>query len=82
MQDNGPGIEHGQESMIFDKFSRGHKESSIPGVGLGLAICRAIVEIHGGRIWATNAESGGAAFHFTLPLSAPPDLEPEDIEEH
>ncbi|MBN3115571.1 two-component system sensor histidine kinase KdbD [Pectobacterium brasiliense] len=82
VQDNGPGIEPGQESMIFDKFSRGHKESSIPGVGLGLAICRAIVEIHGGRIWATNAESGGAAFHFTLPLSAPPDLEPEDIEEH
>ncbi|UVO09639.1 two-component system sensor histidine kinase KdpD [Pectobacterium polonicum] len=82
VQDNGPGIEPGQESMIFDKFSRGHKESSIPGVGLGLAICRAIVEIHGGHIWATNAESGGAAFHFTLPLSAPPDLAPEDIEEH
>ncbi|MBX9444713.1 two-component system sensor histidine kinase KdpD [Dickeya chrysanthemi] len=80
VQDNGPGIPAGQEKMIFDKFARGHKESSIPGVGLGLAICRAIVEIHGGRIWATHADEGGAVFHFTLPLVAPPALEPEEME--
>ncbi|WP_035340772.1 MULTISPECIES: two-component system sensor histidine kinase KdpD [unclassified Dickeya] len=80
VQDNGPGIPAGQEKVIFDKFARGHKESSIPGVGLGLAICRAIVEIHGGRIWATNADEGGAVFHFTLPLAPPPVLEPEEME--
>ncbi|WP_038907377.1 two-component system sensor histidine kinase KdpD [Dickeya oryzae] len=80
IQDNGPGIPIGQEKIIFDKFARGHKESSIPGVGLGLAICRAIVEIHGGKIWATNADEGGAVFHFTLPLGAPPALEPEEME--
>ncbi|ACS84932.1 two-component system sensor histidine kinase KdpD [Musicola paradisiaca] len=86
VKDNGPGIPAGQEKAIFDKFARGQKESSIPGVGLGLAICRAIVEIHGGRIWANNlnttnsADTGGAVFHFTLPLNAPPDIEPEDGE--
>ncbi|MFC3394946.1 two-component system sensor histidine kinase KdpD [Brenneria rubrifaciens] len=80
VRDDGPGIEAGQENVIFDKFARGHKESSIPGVGLGLAICRAIVEIHGGQIWAANVETGGAAFHFTLPLSAPPAVEPEELE--
>lgn len=77
VQDNGPGIAPGKELMIFDKFARGHQESAIPGVGLGLAICQAIVAIHGGKIWATNAEGGGAVFHFTLPLITPPDLEPE-----
>lgn len=82
VRDNGPGIAAGQEQVIFDKFARGHKESSIPGVGLGLAICRAIIDIHGGRIWAANSETGGAAFHFTLPLSAPPAIEPEDLEEN
>ena len=54
--DNGPGIPAGQEQAIFDKFARGNKESAIPGVGLGLAICQAIVEVHGGTISAaTNA---------------------------
>lgn len=77
VQDNGPGIDPDNAQMIFDKFSRGHQESAIPGVGLGLAICRAIVAIHGGKIWATNAEGGGAVFHFTLPLITPPDMEPE-----
>ena len=77
VQDNGPGIDPGKEQMIFDKFARGHQESAIPGVGLGLAICRAIVVIHGGKIWATHAAGGGAVFHFTLPLTTPPELEPE-----
>ncbi|WJY13909.1 two-component system sensor histidine kinase KdpD [Pectobacteriaceae bacterium CE90] len=78
--DNGPGIANGLEKIIFDKFARGHKESSIPGVGLGLAICRAIIDIHGGCIWVTNAENGGAVFHFTLPLATPPEIEPEYME--
>lgn len=72
--DTGPGIPAGQEQAIFDKFSRGNKESAIPGVGLGLAICQAIVEVHEGKIYAGNRPEGGASFHIRLPLSTPPDL--------
>ncbi|AXF65735.1 MULTISPECIES: two-component system sensor histidine kinase KdpD [Leclercia] len=79
--DSGPGIPAGQEEAIFDKFARGNKESAIPGVGLGLAICQAIVEVHGGTITAHNRPEGGAGFCVTLPLDAPPDLNelPEDL---
>lgn len=79
--DSGPGIPSGQEQQIFTKFSRGHKESAIPGVGLGLAICRAIVEIHGGTLSARNRPEGGACFRVTLPQDKPPELEeaPEDL---
>jgi two-component system sensor histidine kinase KdpD len=69
--DNGPGIPTGQEQAIFDKFARGHKESAIPGVGLGLAICRAIVEVHGGTIGAYTRPEGGACFRVTLPGNGP-----------
>jgi two-component system, OmpR family, sensor histidine kinase KdpD len=67
--DNGPGIRPGQEEEIFDKFTRGVRESAIAGVGLGLAICKAIVEAHGGSIKAMNRAGQGAAFAFTLPVS-------------
>ncbi|AKL05615.1 two-component system sensor histidine kinase KdpD [Klebsiella oxytoca] len=73
--DNGPGIPPGQEQAIFDKFARGNKESAIPGVGLGLAICQAIVEVHGGTISAETRPQGGACFRVTLPREAPPELE-------
>jgi two-component system sensor histidine kinase KdpD len=53
---------------VFEKFTRGERESAKPGVGLGLAICRAIVEAHGGKIWAENVSGGGARFLFTLPI--------------
>jgi two-component system sensor histidine kinase KdpD len=72
VSDNGPGIPAGREEAIFDKFTRGQQESAIPGVGLGLAICRAIVEAHGGSIHACRSEEGGAAFIFTIPLGTPP----------
>ena len=75
--DNGPGIPEGKKQLIFDKFSRGNKESAIPGVGLGLAICRAIIEVHGGRIWAENGANGGASFRFVLPLEKPPEIDNE-----
>ncbi len=69
--DNGKGIPAGQEQAIFDKFSRGNKESAIPGVGLGLAICQAIVEVHGGSIVAGNRAEGepvlSSACHRTRP---------------
>jgi two-component system, OmpR family, sensor histidine kinase KdpD len=72
VEDRGPGLPHGREEDIFDKFERGRKESSTPGVGLGLAICRAIVDAHGGRIRAENRDGGGARFVFTLPRGMPP----------
>ncbi|KFK95148.1 MULTISPECIES: two-component system sensor histidine kinase KdpD [unclassified Serratia (in: enterobacteria)] len=78
--DSGPGIPADQKQLIFDKFSRGNKESAIPGVGLGLAICRAIIEVHGGRIWAENGANGGASFRFMLPLEAPPEVDNEDFD--
>jgi two-component system sensor histidine kinase KdpD len=70
--DDGPGLPPGRELAIFEKFTRGEKESSKPGVGLGLAICRAIVEAHGGTIAADQSPLGGAAVAFTLPLGTPP----------
>jgi two-component system sensor histidine kinase KdpD len=75
--DAGAGLPPGQERAIFEKFARGKKESSIPGTGLGLAICEAIVQAHGGRIWAENRTPQGARFVFTLPLDAQPSIEPE-----
>lgn len=75
--DRGPGLPPGNEERIFDKFYRA-QSPAVPGVGLGLAICAAIMAAHGGRIWATNRPGGGAAFHFTLPLvGTPPRIEPE-----
>ena len=73
--DSGPGIPAGQEQAIFAKFARGNKESAVPGVGLGLAICQAIVEVHGGTIEAYNRPEGGAAFRVLLPQTPPPPLD-------
>jgi two-component system sensor histidine kinase KdpD len=70
--DRGPGIATGEEERIFEKFFRGEGARSRDGSGLGLAVARAIVEAHGGRLWAGNREGGGAAFRFTLPLGGEP----------
>jgi two-component system sensor histidine kinase KdpD len=72
VSDNGPGLTVGREEAVFQKFTRGERESATPGVGLGLAICRAIVESHQGKIVATHRPGGGARFTFTLPLGNPP----------
>jgi two-component system sensor histidine kinase KdpD len=78
--DRGVGIPSGEESRIFDKFYRG-KTTQEGGVGLGLTICRGIVEAHGGRIWAENRSGGGAIFRFTIPLpEKQPDVEIEQPE--
>ena len=79
--DDGPGLPPGKEQMIFEKFARGDSESAIPGVGLGLAICRAIIEAHGGRIRAENRPQGGARFSFTLPYKVPPQVWENIMEE-
>lgn len=75
--DDGPGLPAGQERAIFGQFVRGQKESAVPGVGLGLAICEAVVNAHDGKIWAENRAPHGARFIFTLPLDEQPTVEPE-----
>jgi len=75
VRDHGPGLPaalRGREQLLFDKFTRGQTESATPGVGLGLAICKAIVGAHGGEITAANASGGGAEFTVTLPRRPPP----------
>jgi len=82
VRDNGPGIPPGSEQAIFEKFTRGQKESPTPGVGLGLAVSKAIVEAHGGRMWAERLTAGGARFVFTLPLGNPPAVDLAAAEAH
>lgn len=67
VDDDGQGLPPGDSERLFAKFQRGREESDVPGAGLGLAICRAIVEAHGGRIRAMNLPQAGARFEFTLP---------------
>jgi two-component system sensor histidine kinase KdpD len=72
VEDRGPGIKETDLEQVFAKFHRGAGEHSSTGVGLGLAICRAIVGLHGGRVWVDQPSSGGAAFRFTLPVEDEP----------
>ncbi|NUZ08255.1 DUF4118 domain-containing protein [Piscinibacter koreensis] len=76
IDDHGPGLPQGREEALFDKFERGSKESATPGVGLGLAISRAIVQAHGGTIRGENrsgpAGIEGARFVIELPRGEPP----------
>lgn len=81
VQDHGPGVAADQHDAIFEKFTRGDAESALPGMGLGLAICRAIVEAHRGRIWAEPGRTNGATFTFTLPLGTPPSMALADVAE-
>jgi two-component system sensor histidine kinase KdpD len=76
--DNGPGIPAGFEEKIFEKFFQIKPESAQSGVGLGLSICRAIVEAHGGHIAVSRAANGGAVFCIHLPMvDYPPSIVPE-----
>ncbi len=76
VDDHGPGLPRGREELLFEKFERGEKESATPGVGLGLAISRAIVQAHGGTIRGESrggeGPSTGARFTITLPRGQPP----------
>ena len=69
--DRGPGLPTGEEQRIFDKF---FGAGTGGGAGLGLTICRAIVEAHGGRIRGENRRDGGAVFRLSLPAGEPPRL--------
>jgi signal transduction histidine kinase len=66
VRDDGIGVPHEHTRRIFGMFAR--LDPDAEGIGLGLAVCRRIVEAHGGRIWVEPAEGGGSAFRFTLPL--------------
>jgi two-component system sensor histidine kinase KdpD len=74
----GAGFPLDRLKRIFDLFERGSIESAVPGFGVGLAICRAIVEAHGGSIRAFNPEKGGSCVCFMLPRGTPPQIESEN----
>jgi len=76
VKDNGPGISPRELSRIFEKFHRADETKRVPGTGIGLAICKGIVEAHGGKIWVESEYGRGATFRFTLPIE-----EQESIEE-
>jgi two-component system sensor histidine kinase KdpD len=83
VEDNGPGLGVSEPAMLFEKFQRGQPEGAVGGIGVGLSICRTIIGLHGGKIWAENRSPRGAVFRFTLPLSTdappPPAVEPADL---
>jgi len=76
MEDDGPGLPADSDAL-FEPFTRGVKESSITGVGLGLALCRSIIAAHGATIGAQQRQPHGARFDICLPMGAPPEIEHE-----
>lgn len=78
ISDQGRGLAPDEEKRIFEKFHRSEQTVGRPGAGLGLTVCRGIVELHGGTIWAENIPGCGAKFSFTLPISSAPVIRTEE----
>jgi two-component system sensor histidine kinase KdpD len=77
--DRGPGLPQTDLNRVFEKFYRAANSSGRPGAGLGLAICRGIIELHGGQIEAENQPGGGTVLRFTLPLATTqPEIPPAE----
>ena len=77
VSDDGIGIDPRHRERVFKMFQRLHDRESFEGTGIGLAICRKIVERQGGRIWVEERDGGGTVFRFTLPAAPAPSLVPE-----
>lgn len=81
VSDHGAGLPAGEEEAVFERFHRG-PHSEVPGAGLGLSICRAIAQAHGGALTARNLSRGGACFRLMIPVEgAPPEMLPDEPDE-